>query len=88
VEFEFDPNKSEINKKKHGIGFDEAKELWNAVKFVEADAKSPVGEQRTFRIAQINNILWFCVFTRRGNKIRLISVRHVRTEEKELYEQS
>jgi uncharacterized DUF497 family protein len=56
-------------------------------KFVEADAKFRGGEPRTFRIAPIDNVLWFCVFTRRGEKIRLISVRHVRPTEKEFYEQ-
>jgi hypothetical protein len=88
VEFEFDPEKSRKNKAKHGIDFEEAKALWNAGKFIEADAKSPVGEQRTFRIAPINTVLWFCVFTRRAERIRLISVRHVRPEEKEFYEQN
>ena len=48
----------------------------------------PVGERRTFRIAPIDGVLWFCVFTMREEKIRLISVRHVRPEEKELYEQN
>jgi uncharacterized protein len=88
VEFEFDPAKSRKNKVKHGIDFDEAKRLWNAEKFVEANARSPVGERRTFRIAAIDTVLWFCVFTMRKDKIRLISVRHVRPEEKEFYEQS
>ena len=88
VEFEFDPQKSNANKVKHGIDFEEAKALWDAEKFVEADAQSPVGERRTFRIAAINKILWFCVYTRREEKIRLISVRRVRPAEKEFYEQS
>jgi uncharacterized DUF497 family protein len=88
VEFEFDPVKSKANKAKHGIDFETAQKLWNAEKFVEADAKSPIGEKRTFRIAAINDCLWFCVFTMRGKNIRLISVRHVRANEQEFYEQS
>jgi uncharacterized DUF497 family protein len=88
VEFEFDRAKSQAKKAKHGIDFEEAKALWDAEKFVEADAKSPVGERRTFRIAPIDAVLWFCVFTMREEKIRLISVRHVRPQEKELYEQN
>jgi len=88
LEFEFDPKKSQSNKVKHGIDFEEAKALWDGDKFVEADAKFPGDEPRTFRIAPIENVLWFCVFTRREEKIRLISVRHVRPAEKEFYEQS
>jgi uncharacterized DUF497 family protein len=30
VEFEFDPQKSEINKAKHGIGFVEAQKRWKS----------------------------------------------------------
>ena len=33
--FEFDENKSKINKQKHGIDFEEAKFLWNDDKMVE-----------------------------------------------------
>jgi hypothetical protein len=29
MDFEYDPNKSEANKAKHGIDFEEAQELWN-----------------------------------------------------------
>jgi uncharacterized protein len=89
VEFEFDPNKSRANKKKHGIDFDEAQALWTSGKFVEAAGKfvEPETEPRFFRIAMINGILWFSVFTMRGDKVRLISVRRTRPEEKELYEQ-
>ena len=89
MEFDFDPAKSKANKVKHGIDFEEAKAIWDAEKFVEADTKWPVaGELRTFRIAQIKDVLWFCVFTMRGDKIRLISVRHVRPNEREFYEQN
>lgn len=82
MEFEFDPNKSKENKEKHGIDFDEAKALWAAGKSVEGET-----EVRMFRIAMINGVLWFSVFTMRGDKVRLISVRPTRQEEKELYEQ-
>jgi uncharacterized DUF497 family protein len=87
VEFEFDPAKSKANKVKHGIDFEEAKALWIAEKFVEADAQAK-GEPRTFRIAMIDTVLWFCVFTMRKKKIRLISVRPVSAEEREFYEQN
>jgi uncharacterized DUF497 family protein len=82
VEFEFDPNKSRENKQKHGIDFDDARELWAEGKFVEGQT-----EPRMFRIAMIDGVLWFCVFTMRGDKVRLISVRKTRAEEEDLYEQ-
>jgi uncharacterized DUF497 family protein len=80
VDFEFDPNKSKENEEKHGINFEDAKELWAETKFVEAPA-----EARFFRIAMIDGVLWFCIFTMRRNKVRLISVRRTRPEEEDLY---
>lgn len=44
MKFEFDPQKSENNFKKHGISLDEAKELW-LVPAVDIQART-VDEQR------------------------------------------
>ena len=40
MEFEFDPRKSAANKKKHGIDFIEAKELWGDPDLLEIPAKT------------------------------------------------
>ncbi len=45
MEFEFDPKKSWINSKKHGIDFDRAQELWLDAMRVEV-AASTVDEPR------------------------------------------
>ena len=87
MEFEYDPNKSQLNKAKHGIDFEEAKGLWEAEKSVEYAAKSKT-QTRMIRIAALKQKLWVCVFTLRGQKIRIISVRHLHPGEKKLYEQS
>jgi uncharacterized DUF497 family protein len=42
VEFEFDPDKSESNKRKHGIDFHEAQELWDDPDFIEIPVKASV----------------------------------------------
>ena len=34
MEFEFDQNKSKINKQKHGIDFYEARKLWDDTDFI------------------------------------------------------
>jgi uncharacterized DUF497 family protein len=67
VEFEYDPNKSQLNKAKHGIDFEEAKGLWEAEKSVEYAAKSKT-QTRMIRIAALKQKLWVCVFTLRGQK--------------------
>ena len=85
MDFEFDKNKSKANKNKHGIDFIEAQKLWNDPGRIEIPTKY-LDEPRYVLIATINNKHWSAVFTYRNNKIRLISVRRSRENEKEIYE--
>lgn len=87
MEFEFDPNKSESNKAKHGIDFEEAQELWNDPHLLEIEAHS-TDESRFLLIGRIEGKYWSAVVTYRQNKVRIISVRRSRKEEVELYEES
>jgi uncharacterized DUF497 family protein len=88
VESEYDPAKSEKNRRKHGIDFDEASALWDdpralliALKYKE--------EARFGLIARLEESqkVWIAIFTRRSAKIRIISVRRARADESERYEQ-
>lgn len=86
-EFEYDEVKSKSNKLKHGIDFDEAKQLWLDTELVEVPAKT-TDELRYLVIGKMYGKHWSGVITYRGNRIRLISVRRSRTEEVEIYESS
>jgi uncharacterized protein len=85
LEFEFAPEKSLSNKRKHGIDFGQAQELWSVPGLV---ARSDRGDEVRFvRIAPTaGGIFWTAAFVKRGDKIRIISVRRSRKEERELYE--
>ncbi len=83
--FEYDSNKSSINKENHKICFEDAQKLWNDEDGIEGSARTDV-EPRFYRIALLNNKCWVAIFTKRGGNIRLISVRRARDEERELYE--
>ncbi len=85
MEFEFDENKSKANNDKHGIDFIEAQELWNDPDRIEIPTKH-LDEPRYVLIAMIYNKHWAAIFTYRNKKIRLISVRRARKNEKEIYE--
>lgn len=85
MEFEFDPEKSESNKQKHGIDFYEAQELWDDSDFIEIPVKAS-DEQRFLVIGKISEKHWSGVITYRTEKIRIISVRRSRKEEVDLYE--
>ena len=83
--FEFDDHKSQANKKKHGIDFSEAQELWNDPYLLEIQAKSE-DELRFLVIGLIEKTHWSAVITYRNGKVRLISVRRARKAEVDLYE--
>jgi uncharacterized DUF497 family protein len=85
MEFEFDEGKSKANKVKHGIDFVEAQALWEDVDALEIPAKTP-DEPRSIVVGRIGEKLWSAVITRRGERIRIISVRRSRNEERDLYE--
>ena len=83
--FEFDTAKSESNRAKHGIDFDDAQGLWNDPMLLEIPAKTD-DEPRYLVIGLIDEKHWSAVITYRGANVRLISVRRARTEEVTLYE--
>lgn len=87
MEFEFDPEKSNINKIKHGIDFTEAQAIWDDPDFIEIPVKVS-DEPRFMVIGKISDKHWSGVITYRTEKIRIISVRRSRKEEADLYENS
>ena len=83
--FEFDPQKSESNRTKHGVDFVEAQVLWNDPMLLEIPAKTD-DEPRYLVIGLMGGKHWSAVVTYRGVNVRLISVRRARVEEVALYE--
>lgn len=85
MRFEYDPDKSAENKRKHGIDFEEARSLWADPAVVEIPARTS-DEARWLLVGKIEQKHWSAVITRRGESIRLISVRRSREEEVAIYE--
>lgn len=86
MEFNFDSNKSDTNKQKHGIDFIEAQALWNDLDLLEIPAKNIEDENRYLVIGKIDNKHWSAVITYRKGAIRIISVRRSREKEIQYYE--
>jgi uncharacterized protein len=82
--FEYDQKKSEANKLKHGIDFEEVQELWLDHRGIEIEARTE-GEHRRLLIAVLDGEIWSVIFTRRDGAIRIISARRSRKNEKEIY---
>jgi uncharacterized DUF497 family protein len=85
MSFEYDPDKSESNKQKHGIDFREAQTLWKDIDLLEIPAKT-MDEPRFLVIGKIGDKHWSGIITYRGENIRIISIRRSRNEEITLYE--
>jgi len=78
------PAKSAANKAKHGIDFVEAQALWTDPDRLEIPARS-VDEPRAQVIGIIGTQVWSAFITSRGERVRIISVRRARDEEKTRY---
>jgi len=83
--FEYDPEKSAENKRKHGLDFEEAQARWDDPALVEVPTRV-TDEARWVVIGKREEKHWSAVVTRRGENIRLISVRRSRDEEVAIYE--
>ncbi|MBC6476268.1 MAG: BrnT family toxin [Hormoscilla sp. GM102CHS1] len=77
--------KSQSNKSKHGIDFDEAKLLWRDTRRVEIQGRS-TEEPRLLVIGKMQDKHWSAIVTYRGEAIRIISVRRARENEVDIYE--
>jgi hypothetical protein len=84
MEFEFDPEKSKSNKDKHGIDFNEGQKLWEDPDHIVIPAKN-LDEPRFLVIGKIRDKIWSSIITIRNQKIRIISIRRSRNNEKEIY---
>lgn len=84
-DFEYDKAKSQVNRLKHGIDFDDAQTLWLDSDLLEIPARTS-DELRYLVIGRMDGKHWSAVITYRGDRVRIISVRRARTEEVALYE--
>lgn len=85
LKFQYDPDKSLANLKKHGIDFEQAQVLWEDANLLKLQARSE-DEQRSLIIARLNDQYWSAVVTYRNDEVRIISVRRSRAAEVKLYE--
>jgi hypothetical protein len=88
MEFEWDPDKSEANIKKHGISFHEAATVFGdplAITFNDPDHS--IGEYRflTFGYSRMRQLL-VVIHTEKHGKTRIISARRATRQEREIYE--
>lgn len=78
----WDPEKSEGNKRKHGIGFEEAREaIFEGRNLLATGVAYDKGESRHAVIGKWKGKYYVGIFTVTDQGIRIISVRRARDEE-------
>jgi uncharacterized protein len=85
VSFEWDPQKNEINKEKHGICFEDAAEVFEGAYLrVRSDRTSEI---RWVALGEAQERIIAVIYTERQGRIRIISARAARTKEREIFQQ-
>ena len=85
LDFEWDVQKNEQNKAKHGISFETAAFVFSDENHIEMyDFEHSLDEDRYIAIGLVGDVL-FVVFTERRQNIRLISARLATEKERRLY---
>ena len=82
---EWDENKNQLNKIKHGVDFQQAAKVFeDNFRLEEIDFEHSDEEIRYITIGRVNDIL-FVVYTERGEFTRLISARRATKKERVKY---
>jgi len=89
LRFEWDPNKNEINKRKHGLSFETAKEVfYDECAILFDDPDHSVDEERFLIIGSLKSeqicIVSHC-YCDNENRIRIISARRATKKEQRIY---
>lgn len=88
MKFEWDPDKSEANLKKHGISFHDAATVFgDALALTFNDPDHSIAEHRllTFGYSRMGQLL-VVVHTERRGTTRIISARRATRQERKIYE--
>ena len=88
MEFEWDEGKDAANRAKHGVSLAEAARMDWTTGVDMPDLRFAYGEARLTRIAPIDGRKYVCIFTFRGRRIRVISLRKANAREARGHEQS
>ena len=86
MQYSYDKNKKVLNLAKHGLDFDDAKQVIESNKTITyEDDRFGYGEQRFITIGLLQNALVVIVTSETENEIRIISMRKAEKHEQAKY---
>ena len=87
MRFEWDPEKSTANRRKHRISFEKATELWNADFLEIYDEAHSDEEDRFIGVGMVDQHVVIVVFTEpEDDLVRIVSARMAKRPERHLFE--
>jgi len=85
MDFEWDRAKELTNRKKHGVDFRTAAQVFLDPHLIEFDDLGAAGELRFNAIGLVDGRTLFVTYTLRGDSVRIISARGAEPHEKRKY---
>jgi len=89
IEYEWDPEKAEANKRKHGVGFHEAATVFGgplAITFADPDHSIDKYRYLAFARSRFDQLL-IVSHADSGEKVRMVSARPMTRRERRIYEE-
>jgi len=88
MDFEWDPEKATLNRRKHGVSFEEAVTVfYDPLSATFDDADHSIGEQRLITVGfSAQGRLLVVSHTERGEALRIISARRATVQERKKHE--
>ena len=83
--FEWDENKNKSNIQKHGIDFNDSANIFDHAMVIKLDKRADYGESRWIGLGQLESIVIIIVFTKRNDRMRIISIRKASKQERRIY---
>jgi uncharacterized DUF497 family protein len=88
MDFEWDSAKDVTNRRKHGIGFRQAAEIFRGPILVSEDTRRDYGERRLIALGEYDGDVIRVVFTERGSTVRIITAWKASQYDREAYQQA
>lgn len=88
MQFEWDEAKSERNRIERGLPFRIAVSLFDGFVIEREDERQDYGERRICAIGQAGGLILSCVYTDRGGRRRIISLRPASRKERDGYREA
>ena len=86
MDFEWDSSKDEATRRERGIGFERAAEILEGQTIEWPDERREYGEDRIRALGESSSEVLHVVYTRRGDVVRIISVRRANRKERRLWQ--